>query len=75
MKHIYLYIAPAYVVYLFRSYCFTVSSRDSINVAWYSFSLKNLTKLGVTVISVCAVSFGPFYKHIPQVCYKDYGFS
>ncbi|XP_077296866.1 ALG6/ALG8 family glucosyltransferase xit [Arctopsyche grandis] len=74
MKHIYLYIAPAYVVYLFRSYCFTVSSRDSVNVAWYSFSLKNLVKLGFTVISVFVVSFGPFYKHIPQVLSRLFPF-
>lgn len=29
LKHIYLYVAPAYGVYLLRSYCFTRSNRGN----------------------------------------------
>uniref|UniRef100_T1JIW9 Alpha-1,3-glucosyltransferase n=1 Tax=Strigamia maritima TaxID=126957 RepID=T1JIW9_STRMM len=59
LKHIYLYFAPAYFVYLLRSYCFLYSTRDG-GVLWKSFSIKNFTKLSFTVISVFAASFGPF---------------
>lgn len=58
LKHIYLYIAPAYFVYLLRSYC--LSSTSDGRVRWHSFSVMRFLKLGLTVISVFAVSFGPF---------------
>ncbi|XP_078683973.1 dolichyl pyrophosphate Glc1Man9GlcNAc2 alpha-1,3-glucosyltransferase-like isoform X2 [Branchiostoma floridae x Branchiostoma belcheri] len=58
-KHIYLYIAPAYFIYLLRSYCFTRSNRDG-RVQWTSLSLMNLFGLGVVVLEVFAISFGPF---------------
>lgn len=66
-KHIYMYMAPVYVVYLMRAYCLTVSSIDGVHTPWYSFSFTNLSKLGATVITVFAVSFGPFIHQIPQV--------
>ncbi|XP_045526307.1 probable dolichyl pyrophosphate Glc1Man9GlcNAc2 alpha-1,3-glucosyltransferase isoform X3 [Pieris brassicae] len=66
-KHIYMYIAPVYVVFLLRAYCFTVSSKDGVHTPWYSFSFTNLTKLGTTVIAVFALSFGPFIHQLPQV--------
>lgn len=49
-KHIFLYIAPAYFVYLFRGYCFTEGGR---------FDFGRLVGLGITVISAFGVSFGP----------------
>ncbi|XP_062514437.1 probable dolichyl pyrophosphate Glc1Man9GlcNAc2 alpha-1,3-glucosyltransferase isoform X2 [Corticium candelabrum] len=59
-KHIYLYIAPAYFVYLLRSYCFQKS--DSFN--WVpklsTFLPRNFVRLGFVVIAVFGVSFGPF---------------
>ncbi|KAI5636674.1 ALG6, ALG8 glycosyltransferase family domain-containing protein [Phthorimaea operculella] len=67
LKHIYLYIAPVYIVHLLRAYCFTVPTSDGVRTAWYSFSMMNLIKLGLTVVGVFALSFGPFYKHLPQV--------
>ncbi|CAK1551793.1 unnamed protein product [Leptosia nina] len=66
-KHIFMYIAPVYVIYLLRAYCFTVSSTDGIHTAWYSFSFANLVKLGAVVIGIFAISFGPFIQHLPQL--------
>ncbi|XP_068627629.1 dolichyl pyrophosphate Glc1Man9GlcNAc2 alpha-1,3-glucosyltransferase [Battus philenor] len=74
LKHIYLYVAPAYIIYLLRAYCFTVSSVDGVHTAWYSFSLSNLIKLGITVLSVFAISFGPFIKHISQLLSRLFPF-
>ncbi|XP_056140893.1 probable dolichyl pyrophosphate Glc1Man9GlcNAc2 alpha-1,3-glucosyltransferase [Lampris incognitus] len=59
LKHIYLYIAPAYGIYLLRSYCFTQDNGNG-SVRWRSFSPVHLIALGIIVIAVCAVSFGPF---------------
>ncbi|XP_077983602.1 dolichyl pyrophosphate Glc1Man9GlcNAc2 alpha-1,3-glucosyltransferase-like [Glandiceps talaboti] len=58
-KHIYLYIAPAYFIYLLRCYCFTESNQDK-SVKWSSLKPERLTILGLIVITVCTVSFGPF---------------
>ncbi|XP_038213124.1 probable dolichyl pyrophosphate Glc1Man9GlcNAc2 alpha-1,3-glucosyltransferase isoform X1 [Zerene cesonia] len=66
-KHIYIYIAPVYVVFLLRSYCFTVSSNDGVHTPWYSFSFVNLSKLALITISVFALSFGPFIQQLPQL--------
>ncbi|CDQ89645.1 unnamed protein product [Oncorhynchus mykiss] len=59
LKHIYLYIAPAYGIFLLRSYCFTEDNTDG-SVRWSSFSPVRLVALGSIVISVGALSFGPF---------------
>nr|CAD7443010.1 unnamed protein product [Timema bartmani] len=58
-KHIYMYVAPAYFVYLLRNYCFT-SSQTGGSVQWRSFSFSRLTALGSVVVTVFALSFGPF---------------
>ncbi|KAI8380155.1 glycosyltransferase family 57 protein [Blakeslea trispora] len=55
-KHIYLYLAPAYFVYLLKTYCF-VSDTDK---KYTSFSLWRLMTLGSTVIMIFAISFTPF---------------
>lgn len=60
MKHIFIYVSPVFIVYLFRFYCL----RDSKNIFE---SLLKLLKLGAIVLGVTLVSFGPFYNHIPQV--------
>ena len=52
-KHIYLYLAPAYFVYLLRVYCL---SRRSI----FQPRLGNLLKLGTVVFGVLAIALGPF---------------
>ncbi|XP_011554360.3 probable dolichyl pyrophosphate Glc1Man9GlcNAc2 alpha-1,3-glucosyltransferase [Plutella xylostella] len=74
MKHIYMYIAPAFLVFFFRAYCFTVASTDGKHIAWYSFSLWNLIKLAFTVIFVTGVSFAPLMDHLPQVISRLFPF-
>ncbi|XP_066998820.2 dolichyl pyrophosphate Glc1Man9GlcNAc2 alpha-1,3-glucosyltransferase isoform X2 [Anabrus simplex] len=59
MKHIYMYIAPAYFIYLLRNYCFLVA-HPGASVQWRSFCGTRLAKLALVVISVFLVSFGPF---------------
>ncbi|XP_038137460.1 probable dolichyl pyrophosphate Glc1Man9GlcNAc2 alpha-1,3-glucosyltransferase [Cyprinodon tularosa] len=59
LKHIYLYVAPAYGVFLLRSYCFTKDHPDG-SIRWSSFSPLRLLALGSIVSSVFALSFGPF---------------
>lgn len=61
MKHIYLYIAPPFFIYLLRSYV--------LKVPTWKESFYRLSKLGGIVISVFAVSFGPFiyYGQLPQI--------
>lgn len=64
MKHIYIYIVPVYIFYLLRHYCFgTIKS-----------FLVNSIKLGCIVLTVTAVSFGPFIQHIPQVLSRLFPF-
>ncbi|XP_060682201.1 probable dolichyl pyrophosphate Glc1Man9GlcNAc2 alpha-1,3-glucosyltransferase [Hemiscyllium ocellatum] len=58
-KHIFLYVAPAYGIYLLRSYCFTENKLGG-SIQWKSFSCSRLFALGFIVFSVFAVSFGPF---------------
>ncbi|XP_077820167.1 dolichyl pyrophosphate Glc1Man9GlcNAc2 alpha-1,3-glucosyltransferase isoform X27 [Macaca mulatta] len=67
-KHIYLYVAPAYGVYLLRSYCFTANKPDG-SVRWNSFSFVRVISLGLVVFLVSALSLGPFLalNQLPQV--------
>uniref|UniRef100_UPI0037E79902 dolichyl pyrophosphate Glc1Man9GlcNAc2 alpha-1,3-glucosyltransferase n=1 Tax=Semicossyphus pulcher TaxID=241346 RepID=UPI0037E79902 len=75
LKHIYLYVAPAYGIYLLRSYCFTQDNKDG-SVRWRSFSPLRLLALGGIVASVCALSFGPFIAmgQLPQVLSRLFPF-
>lgn len=59
LKHIYLYVAPAFFVYLLRSYCF-VPVRRGLTFRLSDFNMKNFLKLGSIVLLVFAVSLGPF---------------
>ncbi|XP_012869638.1 PREDICTED: probable dolichyl pyrophosphate Glc1Man9GlcNAc2 alpha-1,3-glucosyltransferase isoform X2 [Dipodomys ordii] len=67
-KHIYLYVAPAYGVYLLRSYCF-ISSKPDGSVQWNSFSFVRVFSLGLIVFLVSALSLGPFLalNQLPQL--------
>lgn len=68
LKHIFAYIAPAYIVYLLRNYCFTHIVRNE-SLKWNSLSIKRCAKLGSVVIFVCLVTYGPFifYGQMGQV--------
>ncbi|GAA5910113.1 dolichyl-P-Glc:Glc1Man(9)GlcNAc(2)-PP-dolichol alpha-1,3-glucosyltransferase [Sporobolomyces salmoneus] len=50
-KHIFIYLAPPFLVFLFRKHCFPPGGR---------FQLDRLVELGLIVVAVCALSFGPF---------------
>lgn len=52
-KHIYLYLAPAYFVYLLRVYCL---GRKSV----FQIRFGNAIKLSTLVLAVFAMAFGPF---------------
>lgn len=75
LKHIYLYVAPAYGVYLLRSYCFTKDHPDG-RLNWRGFSLLRFIALGSIVVSVTALSFGPFIamSQLPQVLSRLFPF-
>jgi alpha-1,3-glucosyltransferase len=69
-KHIYLYLAPAYFVYLLRAYCLGPKSIFHIQFG-------KALKLGSGVIAVFAVAFGPFayWGQIPQLLGRLFPFS
>ncbi|KAF2003169.1 glycosyltransferase family 57 protein [Amniculicola lignicola CBS 123094] len=72
-KHIYLYLAPAYFIYLLRAYC--LGQRSSF--PYFSIRFFNCVKLGVGIISVFAAAFGPFaaWGQLPQVFTRLFPFS
>lgn len=51
LKHIYVYVAPAYFVYILRNYCLTIK---------YKIRFQNCLKLGTVILSIFALSLGPF---------------
>lgn len=68
-KHIYLYLAPAYFIYLLR----TVVLREHFKGINFAATLK----LGLAVLSPIGLAFAPFifYKQIPQVLARLFPFS
>lgn len=64
MKHIFVYMAPVYFVFLLRHYCFG-SFKNFIG---------NTAKLGSVVLLVTAASCGPFINHLPQVLSRLFPF-
>ncbi|KAG2221090.1 hypothetical protein INT45_008611 [Circinella minor] len=67
-KHIYLYMAPAYFVYLLKAYCFT---SDQLS----SFSIQRFITLGGSVIGVFALSLGPFIHQLPALLNRLFPFT
>ncbi|CAG8648107.1 15745_t:CDS:2, partial [Acaulospora morrowiae] len=55
-KHIFLYLAPAYFVYLLRHYCF----QKAVGTENTAFSFSRFFFLGIAVASIFSLSFGPF---------------
>lgn len=53
LKHIYLYLAPAYFVYLLRAYCLDPKSV-------FRPRFLNTIKLGASIIFIFLTAFGPF---------------
>lgn len=69
-KHIYLYLAPAYFVYLLRTYC--LSARSVLRIKFL-----NCLKLGSGIAAIFAVALGPFalMGAIPQLLTRLFPFS
>lgn len=69
-KHIYLYLAPAYVIFLLRAYC--LSTRSVFRVR-----LLNCLKLGAGLAAVAAAALGPFALEgaVPQLLKRLFPFS
>lgn len=55
-KHIHLYLAPAYFVYLLRAYC--LGQRQSF--PYFNIQFFNCFKLGAGIVAIFAGAFGPF---------------
>ncbi|KAG4416692.1 glycosyl transferase [Cadophora malorum] len=70
LKHIYLYLAPAYFVYLLRAYCLGPKSIFHIKFG-------NALKLGTGIIAIFGAAFGPFayWGQIPQLLSRLFPFS
>ncbi|ELT88001.1 hypothetical protein CAPTEDRAFT_4725 [Capitella teleta] len=73
LKHIYVYLAPAYFIFLLRS-CFK-NSKDG-RILWMSLSFKKLISLGFVVIMTSALSLGPFIymNQLPQLISRLFPF-
>nr|CAH7718180.1 unnamed protein product [Callosobruchus chinensis] len=72
MKHIYIYLAPAYFVYLLRHYC--LRGPLTLKTVISKSTFKSLTLLGSVVVSVIAATFLPFRDHLPQVISRLFPF-
>lgn len=71
-KHIFLYMAPAYFVYLLKAHCFINVSEES---APPTFSPKNFLILGGSVAGVFVVSLGPFLHQLPALIGRLFPFT
>lgn len=69
-KHIYLYLAPAYFVFLLRAYCLAPKSV-------YRIRFDNCLKLGSGIVGIVAAALGPFAAmgQIPQLLTRLFPFS
>lgn len=70
LKHIYLYLAPAYFVYLLRVYC--LGQKSIFQIQFF-----NAIKLGVSVLAIFTIAFGPFVYmgQMPQLLSRLFPFS
>ena len=70
LKHIYLYLAPAYFVYLLRTYC--LSSKSIFRIRFW-----NTFKLATGLVIVFGAAFGPFiyWGQIDQLLVRLFPFS
>ncbi|ODQ66492.1 ALG6, ALG8 glycosyltransferase [Nadsonia fulvescens var. elongata DSM 6958] len=71
-KHIYLYLAPAYFIYLLRVVVLDGDKLTQLRINW-----NNSIKLGLVVLSTFAVAFAPviYYNQIDQLKTRLFPFS
>ncbi|KAE9969246.1 hypothetical protein EG327_010708 [Venturia inaequalis] len=76
MKHIYLYLAPAYFVYLLRAYCLS-PNWSLYPTTIFRIQFFNCVKLGLGIAAVFGAAFGPFvyWEQIPQLMSRLFPFS
>ena len=69
-KHIYLYLAPAYFVFLLRVYCLDPRS-------WFRIRFGKCVKLGLGISVVFGLAFGPFvyWNQLDQLLSRLFPFS
>ncbi|XP_043226819.1 probable dolichyl pyrophosphate Glc1Man9GlcNAc2 alpha-1,3-glucosyltransferase [Amphibalanus amphitrite] len=72
MKHIFLYLAPAYFVFLLRNYCVTIPAGGWLPRP----QLANTAKLGLVVLGVFGLSLAPFAAlgQLPQLVSRLFPF-
>ncbi|AMD21232.1 HEL048Wp [Eremothecium sinecaudum] len=76
-KHIFLYLAPAYFVFLLRAYVLDINAlkyksyRDWVFVPQW----RNLFKLGGVVLLIFTICFAPFITVMPQLIARLFPFS
>ncbi|WPH02806.1 Dolichyl pyrophosphate Glc1Man9GlcNAc2 alpha-1,3-glucosyltransferase [Acrodontium crateriforme] len=70
LKHIYSYLAPAYVVFLLRTYC--MGPKSIFHIKFF-----NCIKLGLGIAGILGLAFGPFayYDQILQVLSRLFPFA
>lgn len=69
LKHIFLYMAPAFGVYYLRNKVFPKNTTiRPVRV------LKSVFTFAAIGVSIFALSFGPFYRHIPQILKRLFPF-
>lgn len=71
-KHIFLYMAPAFGIFLFRTYCMNPKKKGFSSIL--SFSPLRLIQLAIIVVLVFTSSFVPFKDHLPQVLSRLFPF-
>ena len=64
-KHIYIYAAPAFFVFILRNHCLD---------RHYNPRMKKFVSVASVVIGVTAVSLGPFINHLPQLLSRLFPF-
>lgn len=69
-KHIYLYLAPAYFVYLLRVYC--LGAKSVFHIKFW-----NCVKLGTGILAIFGLALGPFayWSQMPQLLSRLFPFS
>ncbi|KAI3650745.1 hypothetical protein MP228_004226 [Amoeboaphelidium protococcarum] len=65
-KHIFLYVAPAFFIYILRNYCMSQQS--------YQPKLLNFIKISLVVVLVTVTSLWPFRYQLPQLMARLFPF-